>query len=244
MKDRGFLDERGKPATYTGDKKAKMAARTNQQWVRLATVFAYVLSVSLAAIILAIYYSLIWKPTLSGSSSRRHEMSVMSCASWTINESQNSTNAADVSHTNNTNASSLLTKENNTPSAWLVDIQNTAEPSQGSTDAQPSRAPTQEDAGHEDSYTKAVRTFKITERPQFDYGFDGSGSDGAKERDAEETVGEEEKEEKVRTRKAASPNAEHSERISGKKHAHHHRRFTHKDTDLAQGSSDENIFTD
>uniref|UniRef100_A0A3Q2PRG8 InaF motif containing 2 n=1 Tax=Fundulus heteroclitus TaxID=8078 RepID=A0A3Q2PRG8_FUNHE len=55
-----------KPATYTGDKKAKMAAKTNKKWVRLATVFAYVLSVSLAAIILAIYYSLIWKPTIAG----------------------------------------------------------------------------------------------------------------------------------------------------------------------------------
>lgn len=54
--------ERGKPATYTGDKKAKMAAKTNKKWVRLATVFAYVLSVSLAAIILAIYYSLLWQP--------------------------------------------------------------------------------------------------------------------------------------------------------------------------------------
>ncbi|XP_016099772.1 uncharacterized protein [Sinocyclocheilus grahami] len=58
--------ERGKPATYTGDKKAKMAAKTNKKWVRLATVFAYVLSVSLAAIILAIYYSLIWSPNKSG----------------------------------------------------------------------------------------------------------------------------------------------------------------------------------
>ncbi|XP_018943196.1 putative transmembrane protein INAFM2 [Cyprinus carpio] len=57
--------ERGKPATYTGDKKAKMAAKTNKKWVRLATVFAYVLSVSLAAIILAIYYSLIWSPNKS-----------------------------------------------------------------------------------------------------------------------------------------------------------------------------------
>ncbi|XP_043916488.1 putative transmembrane protein INAFM2 [Protopterus annectens] len=64
MKDRDFMSnaDRGKPATYTGDKKAKMAAKTNKKWVRLATVFAYVLSVSLAAIILAIYYSLIWKP--------------------------------------------------------------------------------------------------------------------------------------------------------------------------------------
>lgn len=67
MRERDFMPnmERGKPATYTGDKKAKMAAKTNKKWVRLATVFAYVLSVSLAAIILAIYYSLIWKPTLA-----------------------------------------------------------------------------------------------------------------------------------------------------------------------------------
>ncbi|KAG7281231.1 hypothetical protein CRUP_019756 [Coryphaenoides rupestris] len=71
MRERDFMPnmERGKPATYTGDKKAKMAAKTNKKWVRLATVFAYVLSVSLAAIILAIYYSLIWKPTGSTSSS-------------------------------------------------------------------------------------------------------------------------------------------------------------------------------
>ncbi|KAM8920847.1 putative transmembrane protein INAFM2 [Pelodytes ibericus] len=68
MKDKDFVAnvERGKPATYTGDKKAKMAAKTNKKWVRLATVFAYVLSVSLAAIILAIYYSLIWKPVRPG----------------------------------------------------------------------------------------------------------------------------------------------------------------------------------
>uniref|UniRef100_A0A3B1IZB2 InaF motif containing 2 n=1 Tax=Astyanax mexicanus TaxID=7994 RepID=A0A3B1IZB2_ASTMX len=44
---------------------------TNKKWVRLATVFAYVLSVSLAAIILAIYYSLIWKPTSASPTSRR-----------------------------------------------------------------------------------------------------------------------------------------------------------------------------
>ncbi|KAG9480995.1 hypothetical protein GDO78_010318 [Eleutherodactylus coqui] len=69
MKEKDFMPstERGKPATYTGDKKARMAAKTNQKWVRLATVFAYVLSVSMAAIILAIYYSLIWMPVRSGS---------------------------------------------------------------------------------------------------------------------------------------------------------------------------------
>uniref|UniRef100_W5NMF8 InaF motif containing 2 n=2 Tax=Lepisosteus oculatus TaxID=7918 RepID=W5NMF8_LEPOC len=71
MRERDFMPnmERGKPATYTGDKKAKMAAKTNKKWVRLATVFAYVLSVSLAAIILAIYYSLIWKPTSASATS-------------------------------------------------------------------------------------------------------------------------------------------------------------------------------
>ncbi|XP_048455729.1 putative transmembrane protein INAFM2 [Rhincodon typus] len=56
------MKDKGKPATFTGDKKAKTAAKGNTKWVRLATVLAYVLSVSLAAIILAVYYSLIWKP--------------------------------------------------------------------------------------------------------------------------------------------------------------------------------------
>lgn len=69
MKERDAApSERGKPATYTGDKKAKMAATTNKKWVRLATVFAYVLSVSLAAIVLAVYYSLIWQPVGTGTS--------------------------------------------------------------------------------------------------------------------------------------------------------------------------------
>ncbi|TRZ21337.1 hypothetical protein HGM15179_005734 [Zosterops borbonicus] len=62
MKEKEAGAERGKPATYTGDKKARMAAKTNKKWVRLATVLAYVLSVSLAAIVLAVYYSLIWQP--------------------------------------------------------------------------------------------------------------------------------------------------------------------------------------
>ncbi|KAK3751576.1 hypothetical protein RRG08_012639 [Elysia crispata] len=57
-----------KGPTFTTDKpssnKSKMAAKTNKKWVRLATVLAYVLAVSLAAIVLATYYSLIWKPRL------------------------------------------------------------------------------------------------------------------------------------------------------------------------------------
>ncbi|XP_062433137.1 putative transmembrane protein INAFM2 [Rhea pennata] len=67
MKEKEVGAERGKPATYTGDKKARMAAKTNKKWVRLATVLAYVLSVSLAAIVLAVYYSLIWQPVRGGS---------------------------------------------------------------------------------------------------------------------------------------------------------------------------------
>uniref|UniRef100_A0A672YCW9 InaF motif containing 2 n=1 Tax=Sphaeramia orbicularis TaxID=375764 RepID=A0A672YCW9_9TELE len=97
MRERDFMPnmERGKPATYTGDKKAKMAAKTNKKWVRLATVFAYVLSVSLAAIILAIYYSLIWKPTSASSSAGRpgvpEEVTTTANISTNISTSNNAT---------------------------------------------------------------------------------------------------------------------------------------------------------
>ncbi|CAK6982440.1 uncharacterized protein LOC128377374 [Scomber scombrus] len=64
--------ERGKPATYTGEKKAKWVAKSNKKWVRLATVVVYVLSVSLAAVILAIYYSLIWRPTTGTGTGTDH----------------------------------------------------------------------------------------------------------------------------------------------------------------------------
>lgn len=53
-----------KGPTFSADKNKKMAAKTNKKWVRLATVLAYVLAVSLAAIVLAVYYSLIWEPKL------------------------------------------------------------------------------------------------------------------------------------------------------------------------------------
>lgn len=63
---RGNQQTSAKGAGYTsGDRnKPKMAAKSNKKWVRLATVLAYVLAVSLAAIVLAIYYSLLWKPQL------------------------------------------------------------------------------------------------------------------------------------------------------------------------------------
>jgi len=58
-----------KRPSYTGDRsKNKMASKTNKKWVRLATVVAYVLAVSLAAVALAIYYSLVWHPGNMGVS--------------------------------------------------------------------------------------------------------------------------------------------------------------------------------
>ncbi|KAE8585562.1 hypothetical protein XENTR_v10021354 [Xenopus tropicalis] len=47
----------------SGDKKGKASGVNNKQWVRLATVVAYFLCVSLAAVILAVYYGLIWVPS-------------------------------------------------------------------------------------------------------------------------------------------------------------------------------------
>lgn len=54
---------RARPVTYSGEKKATLVAGGSKKWARLATVVLYVLSVCLAAAVLAIYYSLIWKPT-------------------------------------------------------------------------------------------------------------------------------------------------------------------------------------
>jgi type II secretory pathway component PulM len=45
------------------------AGQASKKWVRLATVLAYVISVSLAAIVLAVYYSLLWKPVLQTTTS-------------------------------------------------------------------------------------------------------------------------------------------------------------------------------
>lgn len=98
--------ERGKPATYTGDKKAKMAAKTNKKWVRLATVFAYVLSVSLAAIILAIYYSLIWKPA-GGSNGANSPSGNISAH---INGTQSNSTLVDLIHLNATSSNKSLEK--------------------------------------------------------------------------------------------------------------------------------------
>ena len=55
--------------TFSGDaNKSKMASKSNKKWIRLATVLAYVLAVSLAAIVLAIYYIFVWDPSTTQSS--------------------------------------------------------------------------------------------------------------------------------------------------------------------------------
>lgn len=41
---------------------SRLEAKCQKRWVRLATVLLYVLAVSLSAVVLAIYYSLFWKP--------------------------------------------------------------------------------------------------------------------------------------------------------------------------------------
>lgn len=239
MKDRGFANERGKPATYTGDKKAKMAARTNHQWVRLATVFAYLLSVSLAAIILAIYYSLIWKPTPAGSSSRRPEVSVMSCASWAMNDPQNSSSSSpaesELSPPNSTDASSLSPssppppqEQGNTTGAWLVDIQEPGEPNRGSTDANPT-------AGHTQAREAPSKPRRTSAFPQ---GYDGSGNDGAREEEGEEAG------KGAHTRQSGE---EASERISTQEHAAQQRGFTRRDTTGSaseEGASEEDLLPD
>ncbi|KAM9435711.1 uncharacterized protein Hap1MRO34_001783 [Clarias gariepinus] len=240
MKDRSFADERGKPATYTGDKKAKMAARTNQHWVRLATVFAYVLSVSLAAIILAVYYSLIWKPTAPGSSPRRPV--IPGCASGAITKDAQNTSAAsdaDLSHTNSTDTPSSSSPSSS--SSWL----DPTDPSwRSSSDAPPSRAPpSRAPPGHTpagDPLTLPVRT-SLTDDSA------GSGGDGAKEeqeeREEEGTTAAAAVGEKVHL--TASPHPRSSkERVREKKHAAHPRRFTHRDTEVSQGArEDSNVWT-
>ena len=50
-------------------KPKKMPSKTNRKCIRLATVLAYVVSVSLAAVVLAIYYSLVWSPDMKSGPS-------------------------------------------------------------------------------------------------------------------------------------------------------------------------------
>jgi cytoskeletal protein RodZ len=66
---RGNVSGPGRKGTsFSADKSKNKMAKSNKKWVRLATVLAYVLAVSLAAIVLAIYYSFIWNPELKTAS--------------------------------------------------------------------------------------------------------------------------------------------------------------------------------
>ena len=52
------------PSSTDKNKQTKTTtSNANKKWIRLATVVTYVIAVSLAAIILAIYYSVFWDPS-------------------------------------------------------------------------------------------------------------------------------------------------------------------------------------
>lgn len=55
----------GKRPSYLGNHKGRRS-KSKKKWIRLATVLAYVIAVSLAAVSLAVYYSLFWHPTNVG----------------------------------------------------------------------------------------------------------------------------------------------------------------------------------
>ncbi|OWF36271.1 transmembrane protein INAFM2 [Mizuhopecten yessoensis] len=43
----------------------KLEANLRKQWVRLITAFLYILSVSITAVVLAVYYGMYWTPDLN-----------------------------------------------------------------------------------------------------------------------------------------------------------------------------------
>ncbi|XP_055347160.1 uncharacterized protein LOC129594486 isoform X2 [Paramacrobiotus metropolitanus] len=52
----------GKPPTYTLQKAARMAARVNTTWARIASVIAYLLAISAIGFVLVLYYVLFYNP--------------------------------------------------------------------------------------------------------------------------------------------------------------------------------------
>ncbi|CAP19333.1 Anti-sigma factor [Caenorhabditis elegans] len=53
---------RSKQPIYSSDKRAKFTQKDSQKWIRFITVLGYILSVSLPAISLSVYYIYIWDP--------------------------------------------------------------------------------------------------------------------------------------------------------------------------------------
>ncbi|XP_023931209.1 putative transmembrane protein INAFM2 [Lingula anatina] len=105
----------GKAPTYTGDKNKTKMATKNKKWVRLATVLAYILAVSLAAIVLAIYYSVLWKPDLQETNGTRVDASSNTPSTAPPGISLGSTEAAPTPSTlSNVNSGSAGNTPNNT----------------------------------------------------------------------------------------------------------------------------------
>ena len=52
----------GKPPTYTLQKAARMAARVNKSWIRVASVIAYFLAISVVGGVLAVFYIFFYDP--------------------------------------------------------------------------------------------------------------------------------------------------------------------------------------
>ncbi|OQV20216.1 hypothetical protein BV898_05772 [Hypsibius exemplaris] len=52
----------GKLPTYTLQKAARMTAKVNHKWVRIASVIAYLIAISMTAVVLALYYILFYNP--------------------------------------------------------------------------------------------------------------------------------------------------------------------------------------
>lgn len=138
--------ERGKPATYTGDKKAKMAAKTNKKWVRLATVFAYVLSVSLAAIILAIYYSLIWKPAGNGNNNNNNGTIGTGTTTTTTAQPENLNATAGFSNTTVGFSNTTTAQDNRRKRALSEDVYSYGDLYKSQSDAKTREGLTSEDA--------------------------------------------------------------------------------------------------
>ncbi|KAG2469350.1 INAM2 protein, partial [Polypterus senegalus] len=74
------LEKNGKVTggpTYSGDQRSNVTVRANSKWVRIATVLAYFLCVSLAAVILVLYYGLFWNPVHKNLETREKNISTL-----------------------------------------------------------------------------------------------------------------------------------------------------------------------
>ena len=60
-----------------GSKVSKKTGYRHRKWVRLATVLAYILAVSMAAIVLAIYYIFVWDPNSGRANSPSRKEHIM-----------------------------------------------------------------------------------------------------------------------------------------------------------------------